>query len=169
MGLLDQLPVQAVRSVHRFNFCRSGGERLCTIDYGDLPAPCNRAVVTLPNVAHHAILQALEGAESGGLWYDSTCTGLRFDGSCVVGVHATRQGEPVEVSALPSNGWSGWRFLKVRDGLGIQADFYRYPESYLIAILKAPPGVLRRHGILSARAKYWGCFPPPGNRSMPFT
>ena len=48
LGLLDKLPAQATRSIRRFNFCRAGGERLCTVDYGDLPAPYNRAVVTLP-------------------------------------------------------------------------------------------------------------------------
>lgn len=166
LGLLDQLPVQAVRSVHRFNFCRSGGERLCTIDYSDLPAPYNRAVVTLPNVAHHAILQALEEQNPGGLWYDSTCTGLRFDGSCVVGVHATRQGEPVEVSARLVVGADG-AFSKVRDGLGIQADFYRYPESYLIAILKAPAGFEEARYLIGTR-EILGLFPAAGQQVYAF-
>ena len=54
LGLLNQLPLASTRVVHKFHFCRVGGERLCTIDYRDLPPPYNRAVVTLPNVAHHA-------------------------------------------------------------------------------------------------------------------
>ena len=54
LGILGSLPADATRSVRHFHFCRAGGKRLCSIDYGDLPAPYNRAIVTLPNVAHHA-------------------------------------------------------------------------------------------------------------------
>src|SRR5688500_10920525 len=62
LGLLGKLPSQAIRSVRHFHFYRAGGERLCTIDYGMLPPPYNRAVVTLPNVVHHAVLDALEAS-----------------------------------------------------------------------------------------------------------
>jgi len=60
LGVLQSLPAEATKSVRHFHFCRAGGRRLCTIDYGDLPAPFNRAIVTLPNVAHHAIVAAVE-------------------------------------------------------------------------------------------------------------
>src|SRR5512134_315754 len=35
LGLLDKLPVEATQTVRKFHFCRVGGERLCTVDYGD--------------------------------------------------------------------------------------------------------------------------------------
>ena len=112
--------------VHRFNFCRSGGERLCTVDYSDLPLPYNRAVVTLPNVAHHAILDALEQQNPGGLWYDAVFTGLRFDGSRVVGLQAT---VTMSQSRCPRVWWSARRRVsKVRESLGIAAELHRYPE-----------------------------------------
>jgi len=60
LGLLSRLPAESTRTVHKFHFCRVGGERLCTVDYRELPPPYNRAVVTLPNVAHHTILSAIE-------------------------------------------------------------------------------------------------------------
>ena len=166
LGLLDKLPAQAVRSVHRFNFCRAGGERLCTVDYSDLPAPYNRAVVTLPNVAHHAILDALEKQNPGGLWYDSTFTGLRLDGRRVIGLKATRQGEPVEVSARLVVGADG-AFSKVRECLGISADIHRYPESYLIAILKAPPGFDEARYLVGKR-EILGLFPAAGQQVYAF-
>ena len=56
LGLLSTLPESAVRPVRHFHFCRAGGERLCTVDYAMLPPPYNRALVSLPNAVHHAIL-----------------------------------------------------------------------------------------------------------------
>ncbi|NJL17353.1 MAG: hypothetical protein HC938_09305 [Nitrospira sp.] len=78
--------------MHKFHFCRVGGERLCTVDYGDLPPPYNRAVVTLPNVAHHAILDAIEREPSVSLRYRSTFTGLLREKERVVGLTA-KQGD----------------------------------------------------------------------------
>jgi monooxygenase len=57
----------------------------------------------------------------------------------VIGLQGTRHGEPVDVSARLVVGADG-AFSKVRESLGITAQLHRYPESYLIAILKAPPG-----------------------------
>ncbi|MEK6801977.1 MAG: FAD-dependent monooxygenase [Nitrospirota bacterium] len=167
LGLLDQLPPHAVRSVRRFNFCRAGGERLCTVDYGDLPAPYNHALVTLPNVAHHAILDALEKQNPGALWYDATFTGLRFDGSRVIGLQATRHGEPVDVSARLVVGADG-AFSKVRESLGIAAQLHRYPESYLIAILKAPPGFDEARYLVGKR-EILGLFPAAGQQVYAFS
>ena len=75
LGLLSQLPVESTRTVHKFHFCRVGGERLCTVDYRELPPPYNQAVVTLPNVAHHAILSAIEREPSVSLRYRSSLHG----------------------------------------------------------------------------------------------
>jgi len=166
LGLLDKLPAEAVRSVRRFNFCRAGGERLCTVDYGDLPAPYNRALVTLPNVAHHAILESLERQNPGGLWYDATFTGLRFDGARVVGLQAERHGEPVDISARLVVGADG-AFSKVRDCLGIATQLHRYSESYLIAILGAPQTFDEARYLVGTQ-QILGLFPAAGQQVYVF-
>jgi monooxygenase len=86
LGVLPSLPADATRSVRHFHFCRAGGTRLCSIDYGDLPAPYNRAIVTLPNVAHHAIVAAVQQHESVTLRYGTSFTGLLRKGDRVVGL-----------------------------------------------------------------------------------
>lgn len=166
LGLLDKLPAEAVRSVRRFNFCRAGGERLCTVDYGDLPAPYNRALVTLPNVAHHAILESLERQNPGGLWYDATFTGLRFDGARVVGLQAERRGELVDISARLVVGADG-AFSKVRDCLGIATQLHRYSEGYLIAILGAPPAFDEGRYLVGTQ-QILGLFPAAGQQVYVF-
>ncbi len=86
LGVLPSLPADATRSVRHFHFCRAGGTRLCSIDYGDLPAPYNRAIVTLPNVAHHAIVAAVQQHKSVTLRYGTSFTGLLREGDRVVGL-----------------------------------------------------------------------------------
>src|SRR5207244_11132199 len=54
LGVLLSLPADATRPVRLFHFCRAGGTRLGSIGYGALPAPFNRAIVTLPNLVDHA-------------------------------------------------------------------------------------------------------------------
>src|SRR5687767_6732653 len=46
LGLLGKLPGEARRAVRKFHFFGASGRRLCTIDYGELPPPYNRALVT---------------------------------------------------------------------------------------------------------------------------
>ena len=86
LGVLPSLPANATRSVRHFHFCRVGGTRLCSIDYGDLPPPYNRAIVTLPNVAHHAIVAAVQQQKSVTLRYGSSFTGLLRESDQVVGL-----------------------------------------------------------------------------------
>lgn len=162
LGLLNKLPADCTRTVRKFHFCRVGGERLCTVDYGDLPAPYNRAVVTLPNVAHHAILDAIQAQPTVSLRYGATFTGLVREGRQVVGITATQGSETVMVKAKVVVGADG-AFSKVREALCIPTDFHRYRDGYLIAILDAPTPV--------PEAKYFvgkktilGMFPAAGNK-----
>jgi 2-polyprenyl-6-methoxyphenol hydroxylase-like FAD-dependent oxidoreductase len=134
LGLLDKLPAKAVREVRLFHFCRAGGERLCTVDYDMLPGPYNRAVVTLPNVAHHAILEAYEAAAPGCLRYGSCFKGLRRDGRRITGVLAEQQGRAVEIEAKLVVGADGAR-SKVREALGIPGALRLYDEAYLIGLV----------------------------------
>lgn len=137
LGLLDQLPKNAVQPVRHFHFRHIGGERLCSIDYDELPPPYNRALVTLPHVAHRTVLDALEKQNPGGLWYNASFTDVIKKGKQVVGVEATFQGKPVRISAKLVVGADG-PASKVRDALDIPTKLYRYPESYLVAILDCP-------------------------------
>ena len=55
LGLLSALTPEVVEPVRRFHFIRIGGERLCTMDYGTLPEPYNRALVALSSAMHHLV------------------------------------------------------------------------------------------------------------------
>ncbi len=134
LGVLSALPSEAVRSVRYFHFHRAGGTRLCTIDYGTLPPPYNRALVTLPNVAHHAILAALQAANPSGLRYGVSFTGLLRDKDRVVGVTAEAGGRSLSIRSKLVVGADG-AYSKVREALGIPADLHLYGEAYLIALM----------------------------------
>ena len=99
LGVLNKLPADATRSVRYFHFCKVGGEKLCTVDYGTLQPPYNRAIVTLPNAAHHAILGSLEKAAPGALRYGASFRGLKREGGRVVGVDVECEGRMSAISA----------------------------------------------------------------------
>ena len=162
LGLLSKLPVESTRTVRKFHFCRVGGERLCTVDYGDLPPPYNRAVVTLPNVAHHAILDAIQAERSVSLWYGATFTGLLREHNRIVGLTAARGSKTVRVQAKVVVGADG-AFSKVREALQIPADVHRYPQGYLIAILDAPMPVTEAKYFVGKKT-ILGMFPAAGNK-----
>lgn len=166
LGLLSTLPSESTRTVHKFHFCRVGGERLCTVDYGDLPPPYNRAVVTLPNVAHHAILDAIEREPSVSLRYRSTFTGLLREKERVVGLTAKQGDVQFSIQAKVVVGADG-AFSKVREALRIPAELHLYPQGYLIAMLDA--------ALPMDEAKYFvgkrtilGMFPAAGNNVYAF-
>ena len=166
LGLLNKLPVSSTRTVHQFHFCRVGGQRLCTIDYRDLPPPYNQAVVTLPNVAHHAIVDAVEREPSVSLRYRATFTGLLREKGRVVGLTAKQGDQERTIKAKVVVGADG-AFSKVREALQIQADLYLYPQGYLIALLDA--------AIPMSEAKYFvgkrtilGLFPAAGDKIYAF-
>ena len=166
LGLLTKLPGSSTRTVHQFHFCRVGGQRLCTIDYRDLPPPYNRAVVTLPNVAHHAIVDAVEREPSVSLRYRATFTGLLREKGRVVGLTAKQGDQERTIKAKVVVGADG-AFSKVREALQISADLYLYPQGYLIALLDA--------AIPMSEAKYFvgkrtilGLFPAAGDKVYAF-
>jgi len=162
LGLLNKLPEDSTRTVSRFHFCKVGGERLCTVDYGDLPAPYNRAVVTLPNVAHHAILDAIQAQPSVALWYGAAFTGLLRENGRVVGLTAKKGTDEITVKAKVVVGADG-AFSKVREALQIPVDRYFYPQGYLIAILDAPAPITEAKYFVGKRT-ILGMFPAAGNK-----
>ncbi len=147
LGLLNKLPAEAVRPLHRFNFYRAAqgednAERLCTVDYRELPPPFNQALVTLPNAVHHVILAALEGRAPGRLRYGTTFRQLLREGSRVVGVEADQDGRALTVQAKLVVGADG-ALSKVREALGVRTRLHLYPDGYLIALLDDPGGPQR--------------------------
>ena len=166
LGVLQSLPADATRSVRLFHFCRAGGTRLCSIDYGDLPAPYNRAIVTLPNVAHHAIVAAVQQHTSVRLRYGTSFTGLIREGNQVVGVSTQGPDGTHTVRAKIVVGADG-AFSKVREALKIPADLYLYPDGYLIAILESDEPVSESFYYIGHRT-ILGVFPATGNKAYLF-
>ena len=166
LGVLQSLPADATRSVRLFHFCRAGGRRLCSIDYGDLPAPYNRAIVTLPNVAHHAIVAAVQQHTSVTLRYGTSFTGLLHEGHQVVGVSTQGPDGIREIRAKVVVGADG-AFSKVREALKIPADLYLYPDGYLIAILESEEPVSESFYYVGHRT-ILGIFPATGNKAYLF-
>ncbi|HJU05461.1 MAG TPA: FAD-dependent monooxygenase, partial [Nitrospiraceae bacterium] len=173
LGILSKLPSDAVRPVRYFHFCRAGEtkatalqggrpQRMCTIDYGMLPPPYNRAIVTLPNAAHHAVLNALENVAPGALRYGAEFKGLIRDGDRIAGVEAEHAGQRVTISAKIVVGADG-ALSKVRDALGIRACLHRYPEAYLIAILEGPDEMAEARYFVGRRT-ILGVFPATGRK-----
>ena len=162
LGVLQSLPADAIRSVRKFHFCRAGGKRLCSIDYGELPAPYNRAIVTLPNVAHNAIVGAVQAQPSVSLRYKTSFAGLIRQGERVVGL--TTQG-PNGTKTIRSKlvvGADG-ALSKVREALKIPADVHFYKEGYLIAIVESQEPVSESFYYMGHR-QILGLFPATGNK-----
>ena len=166
LGVLQSLPADATRSVRLFHFCRAGGTRLCSIDYGDLPAPYNRAIVTLPNVAHHAIVAAVQQHTSVTLRYGTSFSGLVREGNQVVGVSTQGPDGAHTIRAKIVVGADG-AFSKVREALKIPADLYLYPDGYLIAILESDEPVSESFYYVGHRT-ILGIFPATGNKAYLF-
>ena len=162
LGILQSLPAEATRSVRHFHFCRAGGTRLCSIDYGDLPAPYNRAIVTLPNVAHQAIVAAVQQQQSVTLQYGTSFTGLLYEGNQVVGLSTTGPEGTRQIRAKIVVGADG-AFSKVREALKIPADLHLYPDGYLIAILESDEPVSESFYYVGHKT-ILGLFPATGNK-----
>ncbi|MCE9535986.1 MAG: FAD-dependent monooxygenase [Nitrospirae bacterium] len=162
LGVLQSLPADATRSVRHFHFCRAGGKRLCSIDYNDLPEPYNRAIVTLPNVAHHAIVAAVQQQQSATLRYGTSFAGLLREGKKVVGLTTQGPDGTRTIRAKIVVGADG-AFSKVRETLQIPADLHRYPDGYLIAILESEEPISESFYYVGHKT-ILGLFPATGNK-----
>jgi 2-polyprenyl-6-methoxyphenol hydroxylase-like FAD-dependent oxidoreductase len=162
LGILSSLPAEATRAVRLFHFCRSGGTRLCSIDYGDLPAPYNQAIVTLPNVAHHAIVDAVSRQPSVSLRYSTAFTGLLWESGQVAGATAEGPDGTRTIEAKLVVGADG-AFSKVRTALHIPADVHLYSEGYLITIVESEQPVSESYYFVGHR-EILGLFPASGNK-----
>lgn len=166
LGLLHQLPPEAAQPVRLFHFRRSGGARLCTIDYGMLPPPFNRALVVWPNVIHHTILAHHQQECPDRLFFSSTFEDIVRERGRVCGVKARVGGVSARVMANVVVGADG-PFSKVREALAIPATLHRYRESYLIAMLQAPQPFEEAQYYVGKKT-ILGLFPAAGNRAYAF-
>jgi monooxygenase len=119
-------------------------------------------LVTLPNVAHHAILKELTAANVEGFWYGTSFTGLRHDGERVAGLEAERNGKPIRIAAKLVVGADG-AFSKVRQSLRIETDMHLYSEGYLIAILERARELTEAKYFVGQKA-ILGVFPAAGRK-----
>ena len=71
------------------------------------------------------------------MWYNASFTNVLKKDKQIIGVEADVQGKTVRISAKLVVGADG-PASKVRGALDIPAKLYRYPESYLVAILNCP-------------------------------
>src|SRR2546427_8848904 len=134
LGLLSALTPEVVEPVRRFHFIRIGGERLCTMDYGMLPEPYNRALVALSSAVHHLVLSRLPAQAGAQLWYRAEFLGILQNDGRVGGVVVRQAGlqSSTEIQADLVVGADGGASLG-RGALGIQAGGHRYRHRYLIA------------------------------------
>ncbi len=162
LGLLDQLPPDAVHPVRHFHFRQINGGRLCSIDYGELPSPYQRALVTLSHAVHRTVLGALAQRNPGGLWYGASFVNvLKRDGN-VIGVEAEVEGKSLRIAARLVVGADG-PFSRVRDALGIPTTLHRYADSYLVAVLDCPDTLHDAQYFLGNR-EILGVFPAAGRQ-----
>jgi 6-methylpretetramide 4-monooxygenase len=165
LSLLSALTPEVVEPVQRFHFIRIGGGRLCTMDYGMLPEPYNRALVALSGAVHHVLLSRLSAQPSAQLWYGAEFQGILQKDGRVDGVVVRRAGEQAsaEVRANLVVGADGAGSL-VRRALGIQSEVHRYRHGYLIALLPRPEGMRGEARYYVGCGELLGLFPAPGDR-----
>jgi monooxygenase len=165
LGLLDALNNEAVQAVQRFHFFRMGGSRLCSVDYGMLPAPWNRALVAQSNKVHELFLNrlaALPAAElQTGVEFQSLIQRNGFVTGVIVRYPDSKHAAGLEASLVV--GADGAESL-VRQALGLPSELHRYRHGYLTALLPRPlemDGEGRYH---MGRGELLGMFPAPEDR-----
>jgi monooxygenase len=162
LGLLDKLPADASNPVKLFHFRKSGGKRLCTIDYGMLPSPYNQALVMWPNVVHHTILDCLQKESPLSLHFNAIFKSLLREGDRIIGVQAEIDGVPLQIGAQVVVGADG-PFSQVREAMGISASLHRYKDSYLVAALDSPDALDEGQYFVGQKT-ILGLFPAPGKK-----
>ncbi len=162
LGLLDALPPDASKPVRLFHFLRSGGERLCTIDYELLPSPFNRALVMWPNVVHHTILDCLQKENPGAVRFHAAFQSFLWKDKQIIGVQAEIDGASVQIGAHVVVGADG-PFSHVRKAMGVSASVHQYKDSYLVAALDDTEGLEEGHYYVG-KGTILCLFPAPGKK-----
>jgi 2-polyprenyl-6-methoxyphenol hydroxylase-like FAD-dependent oxidoreductase len=163
LGVLDQLPADSLQAVRYFHFCKARSrEPLCTVDYGMLPPPYNRAIIALPNVAHRAILEALEKIAPGVVRFGAMVKRVLDNGRRTIRLEVEQEGRGTVIVTKLLVVADG-AFSKVREALGLRAKVHRYRHGYLVALLDCPDG-LREGRYFVGRGEILGLFPVAGRQ-----
>jgi monooxygenase len=167
LGLLDTLGAETVQPVQRFHFIRIGGPPLCSVDYGMLPPPWNRALVAQTNKVHELILARLSAQPAAELRCGVEFQGLIQRNGSVTGVTVRGQdGEScTQIEAPLVVGADGAGSL-VRQALGLPAALHRYRHGYLIALLPRPSSMEEEARYYVGRGEILGLFPAPQQRVL---
>jgi 2-polyprenyl-6-methoxyphenol hydroxylase-like FAD-dependent oxidoreductase len=167
LGLLDTLGAETVQPVQRFHFIRIGGPPLCSVDYGMLPPPWNRALVAQSNKVHELILARLSAQPTAELRCGVEFQGLIQRNGSVAGVTVRGQdGEScTQIEAPLVVGADGAGSL-VRQALGLPAALHRYRHGYLIALLPRPSSMEEEARYYLGRGEILGLFPAPQQRVL---
>ena len=167
LGLLDTLGAKTVQPVQRFHFIRIGGRPLCSVDYGMLPPPWNRALVAQSNKVHELILAHLSAQPTAELRCGVEFQGLIQRNGSITGVTVRGQdGESsTQIEAPLVVGADGAGSL-VRQALGLPADLHRYRHGYLIALLPRPSSMEEEARYYVGRGEILALFPAPEDRVL---
>jgi len=167
LGLLDTLGAKTVQPVQRFHFIRIGGRPLCSVDYGMLPPPWNRALVAQSNKVHELILARLSAQPTAELRCGVEFQGLIQRNGSITGVTVRGQdGEScTQIEAQLVVGADGAGSL-VRQALGLPAALHRYRHGYLIALLPRPSTIEEEARYYVGRGEILGLFPAPQQRVL---
>ena len=163
LGILQRLPDDAVSTIRQFDFFRIGKRRLCTFDYGDLPAPYNVALTAFSGPLHQHVLDAIDSEDTLTVRYGAEFNGLLRGGGTVIGVLAEHNGRRHEINAQLVVGADGVGSA-VRTALDIPSRVHQYPEGYLLGVLDRPPGFEHRSRYYIGRGEILGLFPVPNDQ-----
>jgi 2-polyprenyl-6-methoxyphenol hydroxylase-like FAD-dependent oxidoreductase len=165
LGVLGALGEDAVQAVQRFHFIQIGGQRLCTVDYGMLPPPWNRALVTQSSRVHGLILSRLRAEPTADLQMGVEFQSVIQNNGVVRGIIARPidQKHPIEIEASLVVGADG-AGSRVRQALGVKATVHRYPHGYLLALVPRPATMHGEARYYIGRGELLGLFPAPENR-----
>lgn len=166
LHLLDLLPQESFKPVRLFHFRKCGGTRLCSIDYGMLPAPFNQALVVWPNVVHRTILERHHEECSNRLYFGATFERVLRRGGRIAGVEGRVNHEPFRIEAKVVVGADG-PFSRVREEFGIPYALHRYRDSYVIAMLDSA-GSFDEAQYYVGRKTILGLFPAAGDKAYAF-
>jgi 2-polyprenyl-6-methoxyphenol hydroxylase-like FAD-dependent oxidoreductase len=158
LGLLKNLPADAVYQTRQFDFFRVGKGRLCAFDYGDLPAPYNVALTAFSGPLHRHVLDATAEENTLTVLYGAAFKGLVRDGKTVTGVMAEHEGQSHELRAQLLVGADG-AGSAVRTALEISTKVHQYPEGYLLGVLDRPQGFEHRSRYYIGRREILGLLP----------
>src|ERR1700693_2509599 len=120
-----------------FHFLEMNGNFLCDIRYDLLPPPFRYALIADPYPFQALLLQKAKETGKVEILFETEFRELLWNDGHVTGIHASRNGETIELSSKMVIGADGGR-SEVRKSLGIRAFIYQYRDGYFTARVERP-------------------------------